>query len=256
MDWKLAKSLYIIVFLLINIFLIILYLGAREDPDKNSEKSVTVLENTDIDMSAVDVDAYEPVEMSILTAVVENFTQSDEDISVDDIENSRQIKREFESDGPGMDLTELQQYKNDEVYKGDEYSYDEVMSTNTQKIFNQVYDGFPVFNHESARLVFSGEATSVQTFEQTMLNDISVDAYTEPAYAKSLEEAVEGLFSAGRISDDAVVLNARLGYFVIFVEEDQVMLRPKWEFYIEDQGINKSIYVDATSDTEEIIESE
>lgn len=256
MDWKLAKSLYIIVFLFINIFLIIIYINAREDPGTAGTETAGILDDTDIDMSVINDMEYEPVEMSVLTAVVENFTQSDEEISVDEIENSSQIKREFqEEDAPEMNFNALQQYKNEEVFRGSIYTYDEVMSTDTQKIFNQTYNDFPVFNHEAARLLFSGD-TEADTFEQTILEDIEPDAYTLPVDAKSPKRAVEELYRQERISEEAVILSARLGYFVIFVEEDQVMLRPKWEFHVDDQNVSKTIYVDATSDTEEIIESE
>ena len=53
-----------------------------------------------------------------------------------------------------------------------------------------------------------------------------------------------------------MIENARLGYYVILNDGDQVMLRPKWEFRISDQGVEKTIYIDAISETEDIIESE
>lgn len=255
MDWKLTKSLYIIVFLLMNIFLIYMYLSEyQEDVDEVSE-APDVLETTDIDTSAIE--EYEPVEMNSLTATVQDFTQGDDQpVNSDDTENSNQISEEFEIDELTMDLNSLERYKNEEVYRGDEYRYDEVMSTGTQMVFNQTYEGSPIFNHESARLLFSGEGNSAETLEQTRLSDLEENEYTMPLEARSPLECIENLYQMERISDEAEVLNAQLGYYVILIEDDQAMLRPKWEFHISDQNVEKTIYVEATTDTGEIIESE
>jgi regulatory protein YycI of two-component signal transduction system YycFG len=254
MDWKLAKSLYIIVFLLINIFLIIIYMNAREGDESETAETHNILDETNIDMS--EVEDYEPVEMNILTAVVHNFTTSDEEIAAEDMENQHQIRKEFNDDGPLLDQTELQQYKEEEVYQGESYQYDEVMSTQTQIIFNQMYEDFPIFNHEAARILFSGKGSNAEIMEQTLIDNIEENAYSVPTTAKSPLECVESLYRMERISEDAIIRSARLGYYIILVEDDQVMMRPKWEFNIEDQGVEQTIYVDATSDSEEIIESE
>lgn len=255
MDWKLAKSLYIVVFLLINIALIIMYMNAREDSESQISESSNVLDDTSIDTSAIE--EYEPVQMTILTAAVHNFEEADEEIEEEDIEDQYRIKREFEDDeGPLMEAAELQQYKDEEAFRGEEYSYDEVTSTDSQVIFNQMYEDFPIFNHEAARLSFSGESTRADMMEQTFIDGIEENEYSVATTARDPIESVEDLYVMERISEDATILNARLGYFIILVEEDQVMLRPKWEFQIEDHDVEKTVYVDAASDSEEIIESE
>lgn len=255
MDWKLAKSLYIVVFLLMNIALIIMYMNAREDSENQISETTNILDDTNIDTSAIE--DYEPVQMTILTAAVQNFEEADEEIEEEDIEDPHRIKREFEEDeGPLMEAAELQQYKDEEAFRGEEYSYDEVTSTDTQVIFNQMYEDFPIFNHEAARLSFSGEGTRADILEQTFIDEIEENEYSVPTTARDPMESVEDLYVMERISEDATILNARLGYFIILVEEDQVMLRPKWEFQIEDHEVEKTVYVDAASDSEEIIESE
>lgn len=256
MDWKLTKSLYIVVFLLMNIALIYIYLNEHRESVNEIEQSPDLLSRTDIDMS--NVEDYEQVEMNIVTGAIDDFSNRDElpsEVDPDDVTGSK-IIWEFEGSGPTMVERNLENYTDEYVYRGGDYKYDEVMSVEDQVIFNQVYEGFPIFNHEAARIVFQGEGRQVKVMEQTRLTDLQENEYTLNIPAKSPAEVIEDLYVLEKISDEAVINTARLGYYIILTEDDNVMLRPKWEMNITDQELTKTIYVDATTDSGEIIESE
>ena len=72
MDWKLTKSLYIIVFLLMNIALIYIYLNERQESVEEIQESPDVLSMTNIDMS--NIEEYEPVEMNVLTGAIHDLS--------------------------------------------------------------------------------------------------------------------------------------------------------------------------------------
>ena len=256
MDWKLTKSLYIVVFLLMNIALIYIYMYEHREAVDEIEQSPDILSRTGINME--NVDAYEPVEMNILTGTIEDFSNAEDlppEVELDDMTGTK-ITVEFEESGPTMLEQNLENYTDDYVYRGQEYKYDEVMSTPEQFVFNQMYEDFPIFNHEAARIVFRGEGRQVKVMEQTRLTNLVENEYTLDLPAKSPVEVVEELYEMKKISDEAIINKARLGYYIILTDEDNVMLRPKWELDITDQGLDKTIYVDATTDSGEIIESE
>ena len=71
-------------------------------------------------------------------------------------------------------------------------------------------------------------------------------------------QIIEELYKDNAITADAKILDARLGYYIIAVEEEsrQVVMRPKWRFVIEDGNLTRTIYIDAISQTEKLIEKE
>src|SRR5699024_3440168 len=256
MDWKLTKSLYIIVFLLMNVALIYMYLNERQESVEEIQESPDVLSMTDIDMS--NIEKYEPVEMNVLTGAVQDFSEEDNQNSEvdEDTVSGTKITEEFEEDGPSMTEQTLQTYIDENVYRGHDYQYDNVMSTSDQVIFNQLYENFAIFNHETARIIFHGEGSQVNCMEQTRLMNLEENEYTLSLTAKSPKEIVEELYERESISSTAVINEARLGYYIILTEENNTILRPKWEMHVTDQDISKTIYVDATTDSGEIIGSE
>lgn len=258
MDWKLTKSLYILVFLVINLSLVFMLYNKQQDSVKKIESTPNVLEETDIDVSALP--EHEPMKLNVLTGEAEDF-KNVEEIDEDDIEMANanhSITVEFgEGDqAPAMDRESLEQYKAESVYSGKEYEYDEVMSNGNRMIFNQQFEDLPIFNHESARLVFRGEGEEAEAYEQAHLKNLRENSYSTPVAVRDPKQGVIDLYQRDRISEEAVIENARLGYYVILNDGEQVMLRPKWEFRILDQGVEKTIYIDAISETEDIIESE
>lgn len=256
MDWKLTKSLYIVVFLLMNIALLYIYMYEHRESVNEIEQSPDLLSRTDINMS--NVEEYEPVEMNILTGVVEDFSSQDvlrQEVEPENVRGTKIIV-EFEESGPTMVERNLENYTDEYVYRGEEYKYDEMMSTGDRFIFNQVYEDFPIFNHEAARIIFEGEGRQVKLMEQTRLTNLQENEYTLNIEAKPPVEVVEELYVSEEISGEAVINKARLGYYIILSGDENVMLRPKWELNITDEGETRTLYVDATTDSGEIIESE
>jgi|SRR5699024_2550184 len=258
MDWKLTKSLYILVFLIINLALVFMFYNKQQDSVKMIEDTPSVLEETGIDVSAVP--DHEPKKLNVVTGEAEDFEDVEgvDESDIESSENSHSLVIEFEEGGsaPSMEPESLEQYKSESVYRGGEYEYDEVMSKANRRIFNQQFEDLPIFNHESARLVFRGEGPKAKMYEQAHLKNLRENSYSTPAAVRDPKQGVIDLYQRDRISEEAVIENARLGYYVILNDGDQVMLRPKWEFRISDQGVEKTIYIDAISETEDIIESE
>lgn len=258
MDWKLTKSLYILVFLIINLSLVFMLYSKQQDSVQKIESTPNVLEETDIDVSAIP--EHEPMKLNVLTGETEDFKDVEE-IDEDDIETTNtnhSVTAEFSEGGqaPAMDRESLEQYKSKSIYSGEDYKYDEVMSSGNRMIFNQQFEGLPIFNHESSGLVFRGEGEAAETYEQAYLANLRENSYSTPVAVRDPKKGVIDLYQRDRISSEAVIENARLGYYVILNDGEQVMLRPKWEFRISDQDVEKTIYIDAISETEDIIESE
>lgn len=258
MDWKLTKSLYIIVFLLINVALLMMYYNKQQEDVKEIEDAPSVLEATNIDLSQLP--EYDPEQLTILAGERVDFEEIEE-IDEDGVEVTDEnfIIHEIFDNGdiaPVLEQEALEAHKDEQVYRGDEYKYDDVMSNDDYMLFNQYYGEHPIFNQEAARILYRGKGAEAEEYEQGYITNLRENSQTSPVTVRNPRQVISDLYLRERISGEAVIENARLGYYIILNDEDQVLLRPKWEFQITDQGVEKSIYVDAISETEDIIESE
>ncbi|WP_020007159.1 two-component system regulatory protein YycI [Salinicoccus albus] len=259
MDWKLTKSLYILVFLLMNIALVLMLYNKQQEGVREIESTPNTLEQTNIDVSNVPSN-FEPVEMNILTGEAADFTNLEE-VEAEDVESTEKgaiLSENLEgSDSElSMDASMLSNFKDENLYRGDEYQYDDVMSSDNRILFTQYFENYPIFSNEAAHISFSGEGNEVSAYQQGYISNLRENSYSDPTAVRDPMNCVADLYQRDRISEDAVVENARLGYYVILNDGEQIMLRPKWEFIITENDVEKTIYIDAISETEDIIESE
>lgn len=245
MDWKLTKSLFIATFLLMNLVLIYILYNESNEEVRELADTTNVLSETNIDTSALD--GFENVQMQIIIGDPAELDH-EEDMSENDTVLTLPIdnKVTFAPEG-------LKTYKDNSIYRGEEYHYDKVMSTPDTITFNQHYDGYPIFSHEAARLYFSEESGSMT---QGYVENIEESDYAVEQNVRHPKVIVEELYIQENITDNAVIESAVLGYYIILEEDDQIMMRPKWQFEITDEGIERILYIDALSQTEDIIERE
>ncbi|WP_031546820.1 two-component system regulatory protein YycI [Salinicoccus luteus] len=258
MDWKLTKSLYILVFLLINVALLMMYYNKQQEDIREIENSPGVLEETNIDLTQLP--EHQPEKLNILAGEKVDFNEVEEvsEASVEIINDGYIIQEDFEAGSGTLEMTaeSLRRHKEEQVYRGGNYQYDDIMSNDNAMLFNQYYGDYPIFNNEAARLIYRGNGTEAIEYEQGYITNLRENSLTSPIAVRNPRQVVSDLYMRQRISEEAVIENARLGYYIILSDDDQVLLRPKWELQITDQGVEKAIYVDAISETEDIIESE
>lgn len=245
MDWKLTKSLFIAAFLLMNLVLIYILYNESNDEVRELADTTNVLSETNIDTSALD--GFENVEMKIILGDPAELEHED-DMSEKDTALTLPLDESVTFAPEG-----LKTYKDNLIYRGEEYHYDKVMSEPDTIAFNQYYEGYPIFSHEAARLYFSEESASMT---QGYVENIEESDYSVEQNVRHPKVIVEELYLQENITDNAVIESATLGYYIILEEDNQVMMRPKWQFEITDEDIERIIYVDALSQTEDIIERE
>ncbi len=213
--------------------------------------SARSLRSTNIDVSQVP--EFKGDTMNIMNAEMYRFKngEADGDITNVTIEVVKDV-----SDVP-FEIGYLKQYMEVDVYRGTEYEYDTITSKEDMIIFNQLINGKPVFNHNSARIRFIEEDGN-KIMEQSYLTDIRESRFSSPQKVREPLQIIEELYKDNAITTDAKILDARLGYYIIAVEEEsrQVVMRPKWRFVIEDGNLTRTIFIDAISQTEKLIEKE
>lgn len=248
MDWKLTKSIFLASFIVMNLVLVyIIYNESNEEVSRLSEQT-DVLSETNIDTSVLD--DYESTEMQIIVGEPADI-KADSENAADETTNS-QVAVPLD-EGVSFTRDGLEEFKNSSVYKGEEYHYDEVMSETNAVVFNQVYEDYPIFSNALARLYFNEDPA---TMTQGYIENIEPSDYSVSQTVRNPEVIIEELYMNEEITGDAVIDSAKLGYYIILEEDNQVMMRPKWQFEITDGDVERILYVDALSQTEDIIERE
>lgn len=247
MDWKLTKSLFISAFLLMNIILVYILYNESNEEVRKLEETTNVLAETNIDLSALD--SFENTSMDIILGEPSYINDENNEAETDEADP---LTVPLEQDVQ-FDKENLTVYKDDSIYRGEEYHYDEIMSETGLIIFNQYYEDYPIFSHEAARLYFS--ETSM-TMTQGYVENINESDYSVEQTVRHPKKIIEELYLQENITGNAIVESATLGYYIILEEEDRVMMRPKWQFEIMDEDVSRIIYADALSQTEDIIERE
>lgn len=252
MDWKLSKSIYILVFLIINIVLVIvLYNQNRTSDSMEIRKNNTVQKS---DNYKINVNMTEEIKLTVLNGTRKEFQS---ETSSEESTNQGMLKSISKVQDLDFEPSHVKEYVDQEMYKGSEYTYNSDRSNKEILYFNQMYNSLPIFNNSAARIKVVNKDEDMQ-LEQGYIENISANEYSKKEQVNDPLEVVEELMKDKEISKEAVILSSTLGYYLVLLHDDsnQVLLRPKWKLIIEEKDITRVIYVDAINASEEIIEGE
>ncbi|EGQ2799201.1 TPA: hypothetical protein I1691_001106 [Staphylococcus pseudintermedius] len=258
MNWKRAKSLFIVVFLLVNICLIFVYndkISKSKISDAEQQNSVNFeQENIKLPKNMPDVSH---VKMQLITARSKDFKdEAEKSGKIEARNNGHTLDKEMsESVNVKLDpISHLKPYIDQNIYKGNEYQYHD---TSDGKIkYEQTYKGFPIMNNNRAELTFDVKDDTVKSYEQSAMEDIlpSKGSNNEPRQVISAHKAIEALYYNQYLKHDQEVENIRLGYYTVVKETNIQVLQANWEIKVKDANGTHTYYVEAISSNPQIIE--
>lgn len=118
------------------------------------------------------------------------------------------------------------------IANSDEYAFDPVNSENGIYRYNQLHEGFPLFD---VSLTFYSHNGHVTAFKQQYV-DIVHSGETENQRVLSAYMAVRHL-AENVLSPGAVIEDVRLGYHGTIYNTDSILLFPKWRISIQDGNL-------------------
>ena len=240
MDWNKTKSLFIIVFLILDIFL--LYQFVNYKAAKLEVNKVTTLDEklTEAGIDYASIPSGSVTEKTI-SAKAKVFTEKDigklkyQNAALGD-ENT--IISTF--DEPITIGTreakyyELEAFLEKNITAGSSYEF---WRKEDQKIiYSQVYNNRMLFNNPNAQIVFQlNNKNQVVGYEQTMLDHI--EEFNENQAIKPAVEALGSLLTAGYLVNDSKVTDSELGYYTLVevTESEILVLVPTWHFKVNGQ---------------------
>lgn len=267
MEWNRTKTIFIIVFLILDIFLAFQYF------DKRSNNQFPILEKSTLqeDMKADHISygnlSKETSKGSSISAQKRVFKQSEikslkgqkpKALMNTAKENAlTEIEMEFETPIalPKADMeTKARGIVNEEIIDGNKYKLWKVDKSGKQIVFFQTYNGNYIFqdrqnddNTEMGEVVlYLNNKNEVVSYKQSMLQDIK-EVKTESLI--SAVGAVEALYYPDYLKKYSKIKSAELGYFTQYPLASAQIFVPVWRIEVErktdDKTIHEEFIVDA-----------
>ncbi|MSN98316.1 transcriptional regulator [Bacillus paralicheniformis] len=267
MEWNRTKTIFIIVFLILDIFLAFQYF------DKRSNNQFPILEKSTLqeDMKADHISygnlSKETSKGSSISAQKRVFKQSEikslkgqkPKALMNTAKNNAltEIEMEFETPIPlpKADMkTKAREIVNEEIIDGSKYKLWKVDKSGKQIVFFQTYNGNYIFqdrqnddNTEMGEVVlYLNNKNEVVSYKQSMLQDIK-EVKTESLI--SAVGAVEALYYPDYLKKYSKIKSAELGYFTQYPLASAQIFVPVWRIEVErktdDKTIHEEFIVDA-----------
>lgn len=256
MDWSRTKSIFIIVFSILNIFLYSLYLESYTEAENYSPLTESAVD----DRLAGDKITYpndlpsEPGDEPYISGTRKVFTK--EDVPVKDtrvaVVDDYLLNVAFNEPirlGDNKDKESLEAFLATNIYKGDEYVLWDVIEEENKAIFYQVIEGETLYHSDSGKvtLLWNDEGQAVR-YEQTIFTDLVKNDQSKNLIAP--KRAIETLYQKGMLQQNSEVTSVTLGYSVyVAVSDDTRMFLPTWRVIVElEDGSTADYFVNAIKD--------
>lgn len=249
MDWNKTKTIFIITFLILDVFL------GFQLIDKRNSSQVDILEIASIEeMLEAEEITYDQLpedskEGSYVTAKTKIFTEED----------TRELKnQEVNIETPGMlsstltkpiKITEgnmaskVQQFLKEYILSGDSYSFWKYNREAKTIVLFQHYKNKVVYNNignvSGLLLVSLNDQFEISSYKQTMLVDF--EEYKKEEIIPALR-ALENLLNNGHLPPGSNVTKVELGYYPLVQKTESQYLAPAWHIVVDDKT---DLYVNA-----------
>lgn len=261
MDWKHAKSLFIIVFILINIGLVVVYFNKVNNSivqESNAQSEVNFSkEGIDIPQ----LPDYKDKEMQAITGSSKSFNADELEGVYSLTEKDTQINKDINVD---LDKDSKQEsfknFINKESFKGKEYQYQNNNSNKNKVVYEQNYEDLPILNNSKGQIVFEMENGKANKYTQTYLDKLKPGNGDNNNKQKivNAKTALEILYYNTYLKKGDKVESVRLGYYSVVKEIGGQVLVPSWEVKIKSEEDGKSktkvLYIDAMKPESTVLE--
>ena len=256
MDWNKTKTIFIIVFSILNVFLYSLYLD-RYTESKNTE----ILSESSVEekMSSDEI-TYPNLPENIadkpyIRGETKVFTAKEapkENVQVN-IQGGKQLLVAYEKPvsltGEAESAEALTSFVEENVHQGTSYELWEIDSEQNKAVFFQSFDDDVLYLSKDGKVtVYWNSEGHIIRYEQTMFTDIIENQ--EPKKLVTPIRAIHTLYQKNMLERETTIKKTELGYSVhVQVSENRQMFVPTWHIQAElADGSRKDYFVNAVKD--------
>lgn len=251
MDWSKSKSIFIFVFLILNVFLYTQYLGVYTQGQQVGVLGEKTIEAELKDDNITYIELPNTIKsVSYISGKVRRFNETDfpENSIMDiEIEDHHLIKATFKVpiELPNTQNQALVDFMDYYVDEGDRYVLWEVNEESKYALFfQQINDRTLYYNVSGFVKIYWNEDEEVYKYEQTMLEKIEELEQEEIAFSPI--QVIRALYLKNLLSSNSHVTSMSLGYSTLVQLTQTQVFAPTWEVRVRtEDGENEEYFVNA-----------
>ncbi|MER2063930.1 MAG: two-component system regulatory protein YycI [Alkalibacterium sp.] len=263
MDFKKIENIFLITFLLLNIYLLVSYFN-RNDIQQATSAPDQVNLIREMQQIGIDLPALQEEEREVYYVQADSNNLLEENI--DQLENQAgsvaadgslytsilsdpiEIEGNPEDGFTEEDYTMLNGFiMNSSVLFGEEYTFLRYDRSQNRFVYAQEVEGIPVADGTSEISLFYGSDGNIISYQQTYAGPMIPQGTTQSIITD--RQAIEILFQNNEISSNSVVGQPILSYYRTLYLEDLSMYGPVWYVPVRDTSGERILRVDALERT-------
>ncbi|WP_019415728.1 two-component system regulatory protein YycI [Paenisporosarcina sp. TG20] len=269
MDWNKIKTIFIIVFFILNIFLFLLFFNRyNEAQEYQVDGETTIQERLQADNIRFNSTPVDTIKESYASGNIQVYSFEDLPESENqtyEVFNSTELLASFNEPiglGTLVNPTVVNLFVNEHVFNGASYELFKIDETSMEATYFQTINNRQIFHNQNALLtIYWNEENEVYKYEQTALEDLEAFEQTENLLTD--DTAVEVLYQRNLIKPNSTISLISLGYSTLVQLTETQVFAPTWRVRVELQdGTNEDYFVNAvegkiiefSKDPEEIVE--
>lgn len=224
MDWSRAKTIFIISFILLDLFL-------AAQINQMIEQKSNYLKTDEISEEQIR-ELLEANQIKITTTIPDSTTQipalqaTITPIFNWDYDEKWIYQHSFSPPIPAADQASLQKYLEEKFAFFHEYTYSKEFSSNNKRVFLQQYHHHPIFDGKIVCNLKNGQMTSMQVLHFQIKERVNVDFI-------SFNHALFNFITRESLPKGAKITSIELGYrSMYYPSPNEVILVPVWRFTV------------------------
>ncbi|AND42640.1 MULTISPECIES: two-component system regulatory protein YycI [Cytobacillus] len=251
MDWSKIKTIFILTFLVLDIYLMYEFFKLKEASEFEPIAQATLekqLKDADITFDeplpkSNPKDRYlraKPVEFDIEDLEGDTRLEGQE-ITITEGTTLNSVLDESIKISDKFSPSELSAFIKNRVLFGDQYRFWEKPENSNRITYYQEFEGKMFYMNLNGELTFYlNDENEIVSYKQTLLTKIESKEESEKVIQPI--KAVETLYKNGSLQPKSKVTNVELGYFTFVHLSSSQLLTPAWRFVINDE---ENLFVDA-----------
>lgn len=234
MDWNKTKTIFIVVFSILNVFLYSVYVNNYNTDQKLDVIGASSIE-TDLKGANISIGNLPTAteKITYVSGMIKTFEKKDlqmlsESQSIT-LRDGNIIEARLKSPKKLTDITTktLTEFVENTVYQGNDYKLWSINEEQREATFFQFTEGQFIFYNQSASLkVHWTEDKKVTNYEQTHFGSLK-PVGEKISYIKPIQ-AVKSIFEKGYLKDNTKINSVELGYSTLVPLTETQVLSPTW----------------------------
>ncbi|WP_026568078.1 two-component system regulatory protein YycI [Bacillus sp. UNC41MFS5] len=249
MDWSKIKTIFIITFLILDVYLLYQFMKIRDANKYEVISEASFEEKLKADEITYKNFPKDPIKAQYLSAKPKVFTQVDTDKlkgKSEDIRGTGTTTLHVTLEKPvkitaKFEPAELSTFMKDNVLFGENYQFGEKSDKDYSITYFQTSENVPLFKNINGMITFKiGDKNQIVSYDQTYL--VEMEKLTAKEEILAPLKAIETLHQKGMLKSKSNITTIELGYSTLIQLAASQVLAPTWRFEVDGK---ESLFVNA-----------